>query len=167
METHSSTLAWKIPWMEEPGRLQSMGSQRVRHDWATSRHVTSLLQGILPTQGSNPGLPHCRWFLYQLSHKGNVWVAYPFSSGSSQPRNWTRVSYIAGRFFTRWATRGGRQWFINNKHLLITVLEARMSRIKMLAGLASDENLFPTDDYLLDTASHAGRHKQAVQSLFL
>ena len=30
--THSSILAWKIPWMEEPGRLQSMGSQRVRHD---------------------------------------------------------------------------------------------------------------------------------------
>ena len=34
--THSTTLAWKIPWIEEPGRLQSMGSQRVRHDWATS-----------------------------------------------------------------------------------------------------------------------------------
>ena len=32
MATHSSTLAWKIPWMEEPGRLQSMGSQTVRHD---------------------------------------------------------------------------------------------------------------------------------------
>ena len=32
MTTHSSTLAWKIPWMEEPGRLQTMGSQRVRHD---------------------------------------------------------------------------------------------------------------------------------------
>jgi len=36
MATHSSTLAWKIPWMEGPGRLQSMGSLRVRHDWATS-----------------------------------------------------------------------------------------------------------------------------------
>ena len=36
MATHSSTLGWKIPWMEEPGRLQSMGSGRVRHDWATS-----------------------------------------------------------------------------------------------------------------------------------
>ena len=36
MATHSSTLAWKIPWMEEPVRLQSMGSQRVRHDSATS-----------------------------------------------------------------------------------------------------------------------------------
>ena len=32
MATHSSTLAWKHPWMEEPGRLQSMGSQRVGHD---------------------------------------------------------------------------------------------------------------------------------------
>ena len=36
MALHSSTLAWKISWMEEPGRLQSMGSLRVRHDWATS-----------------------------------------------------------------------------------------------------------------------------------
>ena len=35
-EPHSSTPAWKIPWMEEPGRLQSMGSLRVRHDWVTS-----------------------------------------------------------------------------------------------------------------------------------
>ena len=36
MAPHSSTLAWKIPWMEEPGGLQSMGSRRVGHDWATS-----------------------------------------------------------------------------------------------------------------------------------
>ena len=36
MAPHSSTLAWKIPWMEEPGRLQSIGSRRVGHDWATS-----------------------------------------------------------------------------------------------------------------------------------
>ena len=36
MAPHSSTLAWKIPWMEEPCRLQSMGSLRVGHDWATS-----------------------------------------------------------------------------------------------------------------------------------
>ena len=36
MAPHSSTLAWKIPWTEEPGRLQSMGSLRVRHNWATS-----------------------------------------------------------------------------------------------------------------------------------
>ena len=58
-----------------------------------------LLQGIFPTQGSNPGLPHCRWILYQLSYQGSPrilkWVAYPFSSGSSWPRNWTGVFCIA------------------------------------------------------------------------
>ena len=37
MAIHSSTIAWKIPWTEEPGRLQSMGSQRAGHDWATSQ----------------------------------------------------------------------------------------------------------------------------------
>ena len=62
----------------------------------------SLLQQIFPTQESNPGLLHCRWILYQLNHKGNPrileWVAYLFSSGSSQPRNRTGVSCIAGRF---------------------------------------------------------------------
>ena len=44
----------------------------------------SLLQGIFPTQGSNPGLPHCRWILYQLSHKGSPrileWVVISFST---------------------------------------------------------------------------------------
>ena len=37
MAIHSSTLAWKIPWMEEPDRPQSMGSHRVGHDWATQQ----------------------------------------------------------------------------------------------------------------------------------
>ena len=55
----------------------------------------ALLQGIFPTQGSNPGLPHCRQTLYHLSHQRRPWIlewiAYPFSKGSSRPRNWTRV----------------------------------------------------------------------------
>ena len=52
MVIHSSSLAWKITWIEEPGRLQSVGSQRVRHDWVTSLSlsifflVTWLLQNI-------------------------------------------------------------------------------------------------------------------------
>ena len=48
-------------------------------------------RGIMTTQGSSPGLPHCRWILYQLSHKGSPrileWVAHPFSSRSSRPIN--------------------------------------------------------------------------------
>ena len=47
----------------------------------------TLLQGIFPTQGSKPGLPHCKWILYCLSHQGSPgileWVAYPFSTESS------------------------------------------------------------------------------------
>ena len=49
------------------------------------------LQGIFPTQGLNPGLPHCWWILYLLSHQARSrileWVVYPFSEGYSQPRN--------------------------------------------------------------------------------
>ncbi|XP_070654617.1 regulator of microtubule dynamics protein 2 isoform X8 [Bos indicus] len=64
----------------------------------------SLLQGSLPTQESNPGLPHRKQILYRLSHQGSPrileWVAYSFSRGSSPSRNQTRVSCIAGRLFT-------------------------------------------------------------------
>ena len=65
----------------------------------------------LPSLGDlpNPGLPHCRQILYQLSHKGSPrileWVAYSFSRASSRPRNQTRISCIAGGFFTNWAIR--------------------------------------------------------------
>ena len=44
MAPHSSTLAWKIPWTEEPGRLQTMGSWRVGHDWATSLSLFTFMQ---------------------------------------------------------------------------------------------------------------------------
>ena len=71
--------------------------------------VASLLQGTFPTQELNPGLSHCRQILYQLSHKGSPrileCIVYPFSNGSSWPRNWTRVPCIAGGFFTNWAIR--------------------------------------------------------------
>ena len=63
----------------------------------------SLLQGIFPIQGSNPGFPHGRQILYHLSHQGRPrileWVAYPFSRGSFWARNQTGVSCIASRFF--------------------------------------------------------------------
>jgi len=73
----------------------------------------ALLQGIFPTQGLSPGLLHCRWILYPLSHQESSWilewVAYPFSRGSSQPRNRTGISC---RRITNWATWEAL-WFIN------------------------------------------------------
>ena len=56
MAPHSSTVAWKIPWMEDHGRLQSIGSQRVRHDWATS---LSLLSPSSPLQAVSYELLFC------------------------------------------------------------------------------------------------------------
>ena len=83
------------PW-NSPGQNTGVGS-------------LSLLQGIFPTQGLNPGLPHCRQILCQLSPQGSPrtleWISYPFSRGSSWPRNRTGVSCIADRFFTNWAVR--------------------------------------------------------------
>ena len=67
----------------------------------------ALLQRVLPTGGSNPGLPCCRWILYHLSHQGSPrileWVAHPFSRGSLRPKSWTGVPCITGRFFPSWA----------------------------------------------------------------
>ena len=74
----------------------------------------SLLRRIFPTQGSNPGLLHCKQILYQLSHQGSPrilkWPAYLFSNRSSQSRNQTGVSCIAGAFFTNWAIRKCFYW---------------------------------------------------------
>ena len=86
-ESHSVVSdSFAIPWTIQSTRILQA---RIR-EWV----AFPFSRGIFPTQGLNPGLPHCRWILYQLSHKGSPrrleWVAYPFSRGSSRPRNWTR-----------------------------------------------------------------------------
>ena len=53
----------------QPHGLYSLGNFPSQNTGVGS---LSLLQGIFPTQGSNPGLPHCRWILYQLSHQGST-----------------------------------------------------------------------------------------------
>ena len=66
MATHSITLALKIPWTEEPGRLQSMGSQRVRDDWATSLSLFTFMhwrRKWQPTPVFSPGESQGRWSL--------------------------------------------------------------------------------------------------------
>ena len=66
MAPHSSTLAWKIPWMEEPGGLQSMGSLRVRLDWTTSLSLFTFMhwrKKWQPTPVFLPGESQGRWSL--------------------------------------------------------------------------------------------------------
>ena len=108
---HNLASMWKSESESEscPVMSDSLWHNRLYSPWNFPGQNTgigslSLLQGILPTQGSNPGLPHCRWILYQLSYQGSPrileWIAYPFSRVSSQPRDWTQVSHILGGFFT-------------------------------------------------------------------
>ena len=73
MAIHSSTLAWKIPWMEEPGRLQSMRSLRVRHDWTTSLWLFTFMNWRRqwhPTPVLLPGKSHGRRSLVGCSPRG-------------------------------------------------------------------------------------------------
>ena len=107
--------ASKVKWIENlsvmSDSLWPHGLNILRNSPGQNTEVGSLflLQGIFPTQGSNPGPPHCRRILYQLSFKGSPrileWVAFPFSRGSYQPRDQSQVSHIADGFFTSWATR--------------------------------------------------------------
>ena len=122
------------PW-NSPGQNTGVGS-------------LSLLQEIFPTQGSNPGLLRCRQILYQLSHKGSPrileWVVYPFSSGSSWPRNWTRVCCIADGFFTNLAIMEAPLALAISKVILIQknqyVTEAHLG--VAFSGLQKHEYIF-------------------------
>ena len=65
MATHSSIFAWKIPWTEEPGGLQSLGSQRVGHDWATNTHTH--------THTDMKDLPRTRRKAFMVIFPTNCW----------------------------------------------------------------------------------------------
>ena len=85
MAPHSSTLAWKIPWMEEPGRLQSMGSLRVGHDWVTSLSFFTFMHWRRKWQPTPVFLPG-----ESQGHGGAWWDAV---YGVTQ--SWTRLKRLS------------------------------------------------------------------------
>ena len=159
--------SWKIPWLEEPGRLQSMGYLRVGHSWVTLLSLSCIgegngnplqcsclenprdggawwsavsgvaqsrtqLKGLSSSSSSSKNYPLLSLFeseseshsVLSYSFCGPMdytvngilevrileWVAFPFSRGSSQRRDWTQVSHIAGRLFTNWASREAQEY---------------------------------------------------------
>ena len=108
MATHSSTLVWKIPWVEEPGGLQSMGSQRVGHDWGTSLHFS------LSCIGEGNGNPFQCSCLKNLRDGGPWWaVVY----GVAQSQTWLKwLSSNSSRLVITFLPR--------SKHLLISWLQS-------------------------------------------
>ena len=109
MKIYSNFLFFVTPWTYSPPGSSVHGILQARiPEWVAMSSSRRSSQ----TQGSNPSLPHCRQILYPLSNQGSPrileWVASPFPRGSSRPWNQTRVSCIAGGFFTSWATREAR-----------------------------------------------------------
>ena len=81
---HSSTIAWKIPWTEEPGRLQTMGSQRVGHDWATSLSLSLFIAICKASSDNHLASLHffyLRMFLIPASYTKS-WTSIHSSSGT-------------------------------------------------------------------------------------
>ena len=81
MATHSSILAWSIPWTELTGGLQSMGSQRVGHNWATNtnyRNTASFWPGERVNRNQRRGACNSIWFFLREETKGSEWLPLPF-----------------------------------------------------------------------------------------
>ena len=72
MATHSSILAWKIPWTEEPGRLQTIGLPRVGHDWATSLSLSMHLEEIKSRERCF--VLFIQFFVCLYIHKVYIWL---------------------------------------------------------------------------------------------
>ena len=97
MAPHSSTLAWKTPWTEEPGRLQSMGSLKVRHDWTTSLSLSGIGEG-----NGNPFQCSC---LENPRDGGAWWAAI---SGVAQSR--TRLKRLSSSSSSWEIVEDSRAW---------------------------------------------------------
>ena len=105
MAPHSSTVAWKIPRMEEPGRLQSMGSLRVRHDWATSLHFP------LSRIGEGNGNP-LQCSCLENPRDGGAWWAAVYGVAQSRTRlKWLSSSSSRNNITSRPNPIIGCAWF--------------------------------------------------------
>ena len=129
MATHSSTLAWKIPWMEEPGRLQSMGSWRVRHNWATSLSLhfhalekemathSSVLAWRLPGTGEPGGLPSMG--SHRVGHNWRDLAApaaasiLPLNTQDWSPLGWTGWISLQSKGISRVFSNTTGEYFYN------------------------------------------------------
>ena len=150
MDVHSSILAWKIPWTEEPGRLQSMGLQRVGHDWATSFtfhfHAlekemathSSVLAWRIPGTGEPHGLPSMG--LHRVGHDWSDLAA------DASPREWIKEDLVNANSgvpqfggLTKQVKRVRGSWLLDIKWLKWLTLESRLAQRQVKGSRKEDK----------------------------
>ena len=120
MAPHSSTLAWKIPWTEEPGRLQSMGSLRVGHDWVTS---LSILLSCIGEGNGNPLQCSCM----EKPRDGGAWWAAVY--GLAQSR--TRWKWLSSSSSCQDMCHYISPWHNDKYLLLFLILTDELERLRL------------------------------------
>ena len=115
MAPHSSTLAWKIPWTEEPGGLQSMGSLRFGHDWATSVPLFTFIHWRRKWQRTPVFLPG------ESQGRGGAWWAAVYGVAQSQTRLKRLSSSSSSTAWilmnqSRYSNQSEKMSFVNNQH---------------------------------------------------
>ena len=96
MAPHSSTLAWKIPWMEEPDRLQSMGSLRVGHDWTTSLSLFTFMHWRKEMAN------HCSVLAWRIPGKGEP-GGLPSMASHRVRHDWSDLAAAEGKFWEHYS----------------------------------------------------------------
>ena len=139
MAPHSSTVAWKIPWMEEPSRLQSMGSLRVRHDGATSLSLSTFMhwrRKWQPTPVFLPGESQGRRSLVSCSPWGHTELDTTKATQQQQQQQlrtqllpFLRFSLVAQMVTNLSATQEIQVWSLGREDLLEKGMAAHHSRI--------------------------------------
>ena len=127
MATHSSTLAWKIPWTEEPGRLQSMELWRVRHNW-----VTSLFHFLLWCIGEGNGNP-LQCSCLENPRDGGAWRAAVY--GVAQSQTWLKWLSITTKKQHIFSTT----WTMNFQMFKLVLEKAEEPDIKLATSTGSSK----------------------------
>ena len=116
MATHSTILAWEIPWTEEPGGLQSMGLQRAGHDWATKQEQQTFMKSMNHSLPWNPWnvFHHSLYWMKYVKHRYIIYmcvcvcvcVYVPYEgTKSSLVNDWTHFLAVFFLFMFQWSER--------------------------------------------------------------
>ena len=144
MAPYSSTLAWKIPWTEEPGRPQSMGLLRVSHDWATSLSLFTFMHWRRKWQPTPV-------FLLENPRDGGAWWAAIYGVTQSQTRlkrlSSSSSSMVKRRYITDFLIEGWR-WeaiinYINEKRMIMLKAAKTCQRFRIGIHESGNEGYLP------------------------